>query len=459
MGTLALVVRIALAAVFVVSAVAKLTDRDGTRQAVAGFGVPARLVGVATLLLAPAELVTAALLLPDATAAVGLVLTLGLLAAFTTVVVLALRAGRTVDCHCFGRLGGADISLRTVVRNGVLALLAVVGLAGLGADRDSGVPLALALGLVLASGVVAVEGLAGRAARLRRERTEEQAFEEAMVETPAGGQPAPEFRLPTLAGGEETLDGLLADGRPLLLTFMMPGCGPCKAMRPAVARWVDAYPDRVRVVAVSRLTAEANVESYADFPRLEVLIDEDGAVSEAFGVAGTPAAVLVGPDGRRRGGLANGERLVRRLLAAALSGDEPDLAAVPEETGTDADSLDLDSVVLPRQTVTAHEADGVTVLVDEETGAGATLDPVGAVVWSVLDGGRLQEIVDDLAAAFDTPAEVVGPDVLTMVRSLGRAGMLAGVAAEPTSDEVDHGEGVDHSGHDHAGHQGHAHAH
>jgi thiol-disulfide isomerase/thioredoxin len=258
-----------------------------------------------------------------------------------------------------------------------------------------------------------------------------------MAENPQGGEPAPEFRLPTLAGEERTLDELLEDGRPLLIVFMMPGCGPCKSMRPAVARWADAYPDRVRVAVMSRYHAAANAEAYEEFPRLEVLIDEDAEVTKAFGVFGTPAAVLVGSDGRVRGGLASGERLVRRLLAAALAGTEPDLASPHEDSGAPADSLDLDSVVLPRPTVTSHEADGATVLVDEETGAGATLDQVGAIIWSVLDGGSLREIVDDLADAFQAPPEVVGPDVLTMVRSLGRAGMLAGVVAEAASDEVD----------------------
>ena len=247
----------------------------------------------------------------------------------------------------------------------------------------------------------------------------------------------PDFRLPTLSGPELTLRGLLEAGRPLLVVFMMPGCGPCKSMRPAAARWADAYRDRVRVVIMSRFAPEANAEHYADFPRLEVLIDEDAAVSLAFGVMGTPSAVLVGPDGRRRGGLATGERLVRRLLAAALSGDEPDLATAHDETGASPDSLTLESAVRPRVTVTTHEADGTTVLVDEETGAGATLDPVGAIVWPLLDGGALTEVVDDLAVAFDTPAEVIGPDVLTMVKALGRAGLLEGIAAEPISDEVD----------------------
>jgi thiol-disulfide isomerase/thioredoxin len=436
-GTIALLVRVALACVFAVSGIAKLTDRDGTRQAVAGFGVPSRLVPVVALGIAPVELVTAVLLPFGRTAPLGLVLAAVLLIGFTGAVLLALRTGRTIDCHCFGRLGGADISGRTVVRNVVLGALTLIGLVGLGADSANRAVAVLG-GILLAAVVITVEGLAGRAARQRRERENEAAFDLAMAENAHGGDMVADFRLPALGGGERTLADLLDGGRPLLILFMMPGCGPCKSMRPAVARWADTYPDRLRVAVISRYSMAANLDTYGDAPTLDVLVDEEAEVAKGFGVVGTPSAVLIGPDGRLQGGVASGERLVRRLLAAALSGEAPDLTSTLEESGEPADSIDLDSVPAPRQTVTTHTADGVTVLVDEESGAGATLDDIGAIVWSVLDGsGSLREIVDDLADAFEAPAEVVGPDVVTMVRSLGRAGMLVGIAAEPTSDEVD----------------------
>ena len=63
---------VALAAVFGVSGGAKLLDRAGTREAVAGFGLPGRLVGPVATLLAPVELLTAVLLV--VAAPVGFVL-------------------------------------------------------------------------------------------------------------------------------------------------------------------------------------------------------------------------------------------------------------------------------------------------------------------------------------------------------------------------------------------------
>ena len=51
---LALVARLALAATLLVSAVAKLQDRDGTRRAAVDLGVPAGLARATAVSLAPA---------------------------------------------------------------------------------------------------------------------------------------------------------------------------------------------------------------------------------------------------------------------------------------------------------------------------------------------------------------------------------------------------------------------
>ena len=439
MGTISLLTCAALACVFAVSGVAKLLDRAGTTQAVSGFGVPARLVPFVAAALAPVELVTAVLLLVPQTAQAGLVVALALLAGFTVAVLLSLRAGRQVECHCFGRIGGADISWRTVARNAVLAVLAVVGLASSGGE-DPAVIVAIVGGVLLAAVIVAVEGWAGRRARLRKERADEASFEAGMAADPAEAMAAPQFRLPRLTGGEVDLGSLLAEERPLLIVFMSPGCGPCRAMKPAVERWADAYADRLSVLVVTRHTAEANAESFADVQRLDVAIDEDASVAASFGVVGTPTAVLVDPDGRVRGGRAAGERLVRRLLAAALSGEAPDLHPDTEQldSGAPADSIDLDSIVTAKPTVTRHETDGAVVLVDETTGAGASLDAIGGLVWSLVDGvSPLREIIVDLAEAFGTTEDVVGPDVVAMVRTMGANGLLEGIAAAPTRDDVE----------------------
>jgi thiol-disulfide isomerase/thioredoxin len=433
-GFVALLAAVAVAAVFTVSGVAKLLDRAGTREAVEGFGVPDGLVSPVAVGLAPAELVTALLLFLPPTRLTGLVLAAVLLVAFTVVVLLALRAGRRPECHCFGRIGGADVSARTVVRNLVLFAIAGVGLAGVtsAGDVDGGrLVAAVVAGLALAAAVLAAEGVAGARARARRAAEDETAFAQDVAATAV----AP-FSLPDLAGTPRTLADLLGPGLPVLLVTLSPGCGPCKRLRPDVARWAELFAGTVSVVALATGTREANLPSYADLPALPVLVDEDGTVRELLGTGATPSAVLIGPDARLASRVAGGEALVRRLLVATVTGTTPDptLDDRPdaEADGLPAAELDLDAVVAPRPGVQQHQLGESTVLLDPATGATVVLDQIGSVVWSVLDGASpLRAIVADVADVYEVPAQVVGPDLLRFVRSVGAAGLLAGVLAGP----------------------------
>lgn len=432
MGVVAVLAGVALATVFTVSGVAKLLDRDGTRQAVAGFGVPERLAGPAAVALPPVEIAVALLVVLPATATAGFAAALLLVAAFTAAVAWALNTGRRPECHCFGRLGGADVSVRTVVRNGVLLTLAALGLAAAGTDRPSGgrVAAAVVAGLALAAAILAAEALAGRAARRRREAADEVAFT-------AGAAAAPEvadIALTTLADGETSLSQLLAPGRPLLLVTLSPGCGPCKKLRPDVASWAQVLSSRVTVAALATGSREHNLASYQEFAHLTVLLDEDGTARQRLGTTAAPSAVLVGPDGRLASGVASGEALVRRLLVQALTGTTVE-EAEPDAEGVPAADLEPTSRVSRRPSVESHDLGGSFVLLDTATGATVMVDALGALVWSVLDGSPLDEVVSDLAEVFQAPRETVTADVLSLVRSLGEAGLLAGVV--PTTPRVD----------------------
>jgi thiol-disulfide isomerase/thioredoxin len=441
-ATLSLLCVVALAGVFFVSAIAKLTDREGTRQAVAGFGVPARRVRVVAALLAPVELAVAVALVIPATMVAGLIAALLLLAGFTRAIAVAMREGRRPDCHCFGRIGGADISGRTAARNTALAALAGVGLVardGSPADLGAGqVAAAVAGGAALAVVIIGIEGFAGRAARLRRERTEALAFEQRLTADDLPPAVVPDFSLPTLAGDQVSRDDLVTNGgRPTLLVFLSSGCGPCKVLRSSALRWFEAYDDRLRVAVVAPGDAAANRDDYPADSGLTVLLDAGGGLRDAFGISGGPAAILLDTDARVMGPVAYGEALVRRLLSAALLG--VDFQTVDfhtgdalDETGAAAESISRESVLRPRETVTSSPGEQGVVLVDETTGASVSLDGIGSVVWSVLDGtSPLGEIVDDLAVAFGAPREVVERDTLELTRSLGRVGLFEGIAAGP----------------------------
>ena len=119
-----LLVRLVLAVVLAVAGVAKLADRAGSRRAVVDFGVPERFASLVALLLPLAELTAAALLVPRATARLGALLALLLLAFFVAAIAVNLSNGRRPDCHCFGQLHSAPVGWPTLVRNVVLALAA-----------------------------------------------------------------------------------------------------------------------------------------------------------------------------------------------------------------------------------------------------------------------------------------------------------------------------------------------
>src|SRR4051812_44929918 len=112
-----LAARLILAAVFLVAGLAKLRDLEGSREAARGFGAPA-FVGT---LLPFAELATAGLLLPRATASAGAIAAATLLALFVAAIARAIARGEAPDCHCFGALHSEPAGARTLARN--LALL------------------------------------------------------------------------------------------------------------------------------------------------------------------------------------------------------------------------------------------------------------------------------------------------------------------------------------------------
>jgi peroxiredoxin len=57
------------------------------------------------------------------------------------------------------------------------------------------------------------------------------------------------------------------------------------------------------------------------------------------------------------------------------------------------------------------------------------LDRTASIVWSAFDGTTpLGELVDELAAAFGADRDIVRDDVIELTRTLGRAGLLHGIA-------------------------------
>jgi thiol-disulfide isomerase/thioredoxin len=350
-----------LAAVLLLAGEAKARDRDGATEAAAALGVPRAWAPVVATILPLLEVGIAVLLVPSATAAVASALALALIVAFTATVAVALARGRRPACRCFGELSDAPIGAWTLLRNALLAGLALVALVGQltepvpdpvtwAVHQRGAALLALILAVLLTTAVVvgalsAIQLMSAYGRLLRRvERLEQLDGGQAGAHADAPergrfglapGSPAPAFEAPTLVGLPVSLDTLLAPGRRLLLTFVSPNCGPCVELLPTIKSWQRDHADSLSVAFIVRAHADAARSLAAEQDIAPVIVDSDGDVAAAYQAHGTPAAVLVAPDGTIAEWGAPGQDAIGQLISSSLVmpparvGDPlPDLAGV-----------------------------------------------------------------------------------------------------------------------------------
>ena len=90
-------------------------------------------------------------------------------------------------------------------------------------------------------------------------------------------------------------------------------------------------------------------------------------------------------------------------------------------------ALDAASLERPKRSPAAVDVDldGHRLIYDTADGAVRLLDPVGSVIWNVLDGSAsVEELSDDLSAAFAVPRDQLAADVDRFVHQLGYSGLL-----------------------------------
>jgi uncharacterized membrane protein YphA (DoxX/SURF4 family)/thiol-disulfide isomerase/thioredoxin len=323
--TFVLALQVLLAAVFATAGVAKLLDREGSRTALAAFGVPAAAVPVGSYLLPAAELATAVALVFHATARWGAVAALVLLLAFIGGIARALSRGEAPDCHCFGQLHSAPAGRGTLARNAVLAALAaVVVVHGPGTPLDTWVDArsaaelaAVAIGILAVVLAVACVRLWLDQRELRRDLDRER---EVTALFPPGlplGSEAPPFAVKDVQGHTVSLAGLLEPGRPLALIFVSPGCGPCAAILPDLSHWQTTLTERLAIGLVSTGDALDNHEAQR-LGLTNVLLQKDDEIMNAYRVEGTPSAVMVSPDGRIASTAAAGATAIEPLIRVTL---------------------------------------------------------------------------------------------------------------------------------------------
>ena len=352
MGELILVVRLVLAVVFAVAGLGKLLDRVGSRQALRDFGLPATLASPLATVLPLAELAVALALIPASTAWWGALGALALLLSFLFGIAFNLRRGRTPACHCFGRLHSTPAGMSTLVRNALFAVLAGLLVWAAGADpgpdatswigslsRVDLIELVLGLvmlGILLAGGSLFLQVMAQNGRLSLRIEALESRLGSAATGSTAGpaaglavGAPAPPFTLDNLDGETVSLDELRAAGKPVILVFSDPDCGPCGALLPDLVTWQREHAAEVTLAMVSRGAAEANRAKRAGHGLRHVLLQRDHEVAEAYQAHATPTALVIRADGTVGSPLAPGAAAIAALVvrtarppavAAAING-------------------------------------------------------------------------------------------------------------------------------------------
>jgi peroxiredoxin len=128
---------------------------------------------------------------------------------------------------------------------------------------------------------------------------------------------APQFDLPALDGGRLSLKSLLKTGKPVLLLFVDPKCGPCRNLVSDIEEWQRRFSSEFDVVLISRGTVDDNRQKFGD---LTVTLQEDTEIYDLYGVEGTPTGVLVSPSGMIWDSYAGGRDQVRDLIVRITRG-------------------------------------------------------------------------------------------------------------------------------------------
>lgn len=427
-----------LASVFVVAGWAKLSDRPSSQRAVEAFGLPLGLARPVGILLPLAELAVAGALLVSSWARAGAAGALALLALFVVGISLNLARGRRPDCNCFGQVHSAPIGASTLVRNIVLAAVAVVVIVeGPGNFVSSWISRADATAWVAAAGALAIAVLAWFALNLTTQQGKLleriDVLEDALgiagpgshpVAPPAGlpvGSPAPGFALSSVDGGIVALEDLLVGDHPALLLFTTADCRPCTALLPDVATWQTQYAGQLTITVIGGGDADANRAKARDNGIVGMLLQDDDEVGQAYGYLGTPGAVVVSANGVVISPVVAGDAAVRALVEDAAADRLPTQQWVPvplnghghaHDHGEPVEPIGV-AIGEPAPDVVLPDLDGTTVSL-----AGLRGRPTMVLFWRP-SCGFCAGMLDDLRA-WDS-GRPAGSDPQLLVISSGTA--------------------------------------
>lgn len=348
-----------LAAVLVISGVAKLQDATSVRESFITLQLPPRLTSSPAPALLPwGELILAValLVLPGLWGILAAAAALMLCLAYLVIIVRASRFDSAVECGCLGRLGLGVVGPVTVVRN--LVLVAIAAWAVVDAVRGRSVlarwldadAVAWAWLAVAAVGVI-LTGLMMYAGQDRRPTPTEAGQSASASQLPATAataediadyerSPIPHIRLKVPSYEESSAEEwahlrALAMTQARLLVFINPGCGACLPALNAVGPLRARIGELIGIHLVFAREADAH-NSYVTPEALgeEWFIDPEHVFTGTLQLS-SPGAVLLGADGYLAGGPVMGSKAVVDFfeeIAEVLLAGQPEEPASPDLT-------------------------------------------------------------------------------------------------------------------------------
>lgn len=334
---------ILLSITLLISGLAKLGAREGTRDAMRSLRLPLPAMHASVASVLPVTEIVLALAIWIPAPPLQALLT-GLVAAlmltYLVIIARALTFEEQVHCSCFGTLASPTVSRTTLVRNvllSVLGLLAVVAAAS-GAMTTLlvqapmgligfGLALLVAIALTAATiggSVADPEADASNApAPAAADPDEDELLDYERSPIPAAVLQQPDGRLITLTQ--------LTAQRAALLVFVTEGCGPCERVLDHAEEWIGELEQTLQVRFVFSRPLDQLRERTTERVTGHALHDLQFTARTALGGTSAPSAVLLGADGQLAGGPVNGGGAViefvqeiREQLAEAGIGGEQD---------------------------------------------------------------------------------------------------------------------------------------
>ncbi|MEK7724826.1 MAG: MauE/DoxX family redox-associated membrane protein [Acidobacteriota bacterium] len=357
MENLLFILRILLVAIFGVAGFAKLYDLNGSKKAMQSFGVPEGVAFAAGLTLPILEIAIAISLVFVQTSWFGAIGAAGLLGIFIVGMLWQWSQGNAPDCHCFGQVHSEPVSPKSIIRNAVFIIPAIIlilaGRANQGLNLfDSNINNSTESTMQIIIGL-AVIGLLAAVVYFLKQISEQQVqimrrieileftandgtkeVEREDVSSPAEGlpigTPSPIFELPDINNKVVTIKDLLTRKKSTMLFFVSPTCNPCGALLPEIEQWQNELKDKLNFVFISNGGAKENADKLGGTTLKKILLQKDREVAELFGAKWTPTVVLVNSEGRIASRVAAGDSAIRELVEK-IKATEEEILFVPHD--------------------------------------------------------------------------------------------------------------------------------